>query len=306
MLFPTANEIDAMPVLPRQRLDLLAERGWYGLSAPGSDADLVSSRPMVEALAGGCLTTTFVWMQHLGTPPACAYGPDHLHSWVAPLASGERRSTVVFAGLRPDAPLRADLVGGEWVLDGVAPWVTGWELTDVVHVAARTPDDDVVWLLVDAPSPGMRAEPLRLLAVNASATVTIHFDDVRVAADRETSRFPWSEWPDRDAMGLRTNGSLALGVAERCCRLLGPSRLDEALAACRTRLDTAETEEMPAARAGAARFAVTAATALVTSDGSTSVVLGNHAERLLREATLLLVFGSRPSIKRELLEQLGF
>jgi len=34
-------------------------------------------------------------------------------------------------------------------------------------------------------------------------------------------------------------------------------------------------------------------------------VVGNHAERLLREATLLLVFGSRPTIKRQLLQRLG-
>ena len=31
-----------------------------------------------EAFAGGCLTTTFVWMQHLGTTPACAFGPGEV------------------------------------------------------------------------------------------------------------------------------------------------------------------------------------------------------------------------------------
>jgi hypothetical protein len=50
---------------------------------------------------------------------------------------------------------------------------------------------------------------------------------------------------------------------------------------------------------------VQAASALVTHDGSRSAVVGNHPERLLREAGLLLVFGSRPSIKRQLLSQLG-
>ena len=205
----------------------------------------------------------------------------------------------------PRGACRARPDGDEWIVDGVAPWVSGWGLTDVVHVAARTPDDDVVWLLVDVPSSGMRAEVLRLLAVNASATVTLHFDGVRVDADRETSRFPWSEWPARDAMGLRTNGSLALGVADRCCRLIGPSGLDEELAVRRTALDAGTVETMPAERAAAAVFAVRAASALVAHQGSASVVVGNHAERLLREATLLLVFGSRPSIRRQLLAQLG-
>jgi hypothetical protein len=178
-------------------------------------------------------------------------------------------------------------------------------LSDLIHVAARTPEDDVVWLLVDAASPALHAKPLRLLAVNASATVTLHFDGVRVDASRQTSRFPWAQWPARDAMGLRTNGSLALGVAARCCRLIGPSPLDEDLEACRLALDDGTAETMPAARARAAAFAMQAASALVAKEGSRSVVLGNHAERLLREATLLLVFGSRPKIKQQLLTHLG-
>src|SRR4051812_36015412 len=171
--------------------------------------------PVLEAFAGGCLTTTFVWMQHLGTPPACAFGPEHLRPWVEELATGRRRSTVAFAGLLPDPPLRARPDGDDWIIDGVAPWVSGWGLADVMHVATRSPDDDVVWLLVDTSAEGLRAEPLRLLAVNASATVTLRFDGVRVDGSRQTSRFPWAEWPARDATGLRTNGSLALGVAAR-------------------------------------------------------------------------------------------
>lgn len=213
-LFPTANEVDALPIVPRERLDVLAEHGWYGLSAPSSGLTIQDGWPIVEAFAGGCLTTTFVWMQHLGTAPACAYGSEHLRPWVEPLASGEVRSTVAFAGLLPDPPLRAEQVDGKWTVSGVAPWVSGWGLADVIHVAARTPDDDVVWLIVDCDAPGIETTPLQLLAVNASATVTVRFVDVRAAADRETSRFPWSEWPARDAAGLRTNGSLALGCSK--------------------------------------------------------------------------------------------
>jgi alkylation response protein AidB-like acyl-CoA dehydrogenase len=305
VLFPTADAVDALPVLPKERLDVLADHGWYGMSAPSSGFDRASSMPVLEAFAGGCLTTTFVWMQHLGAPPACASGPEHLRPWVDLLASGTRRATVAFAGLLPEPRLHARRDGDAWVLDGVAPWVSGWGLSDVIHVAARTPEDDVVWLLVDAPSPGMRAEPLRLLAVSASATVTLAFEGVRVGADRETSRFPWADWPARDAMGLRTNGSLALGVAGRCCQLLGASPLDAELRARREALDVADPVAMPAARASAAAFAVQAASALVAHGGSASVVVGNHAERLLREATVLLVFGSRPTIKRELVARLG-
>ena len=33
VLFPAANDIDAMPVLPRERLDLLADLGWAEVGA---------------------------------------------------------------------------------------------------------------------------------------------------------------------------------------------------------------------------------------------------------------------------------
>lgn len=100
VLFPEANQVDQLKSLPRARLDLLADQGWYGVSAPSSGLKLEDAWPILETFAGGCLTTTFVWMQHLGIPPACAFGPEHLRPWVEPLATGERRGTVAFAGPR--------------------------------------------------------------------------------------------------------------------------------------------------------------------------------------------------------------
>lgn len=304
-LFPMASHIDALDLIPRERLDLLAAEGWYGLAAPSSGIDLQAAYPILAAFAGGCLTTTFVWIQHHGALAACAFGPAHLHAWVGPMASGDVRASVAFAGLLPEPRLRVRQDGESWVIDGVASWVTGWGLVHVIHVAARSPDNEVVWLLVDASADGLHAEPHRLLAVNASATVTLTFDGVRVGADRETSRFPWSEWPGRDAAGLRTNGSLALGVAERCCRLLGPSPLDDDLAAVTAALDAGTPETFPSQRAAAAALAMRAATALVVHTGSSAVEQGSHPDRLIREATLLLVFGTRPKIRSALLGALG-
>jgi hypothetical protein len=116
-----------------------------------------------------------------------------------------------------------------------------------------------------------------------------------------TSRFPWSEWPARDASGLRTNGSMALGVAARCLRLLGPSALDDELLQVRAELDAGDATTFPAGRAAACELAVRAAAMLLVSGGSGAVEVGTHAERLHREAAMLLVFGSRPSIRTQLL-----
>jgi hypothetical protein len=62
---------------------------------------------------------------------------------------------------------------------------------------------------------------------------------------------------------------------------------------------------MPLARAGACELAVRAAHALAVQRGSSSVLEGDVAERTAREAALLLTFGSRPAIRRALLQRFG-
>jgi hypothetical protein len=101
------------------------------------------------------------------------------------------------------------------------------------------------------------------------------------------------------------NGSLALGLIDRCCRLLGPSPLDDELIAARASLDAATTEELPDARAAASELALRASGALTVAQGSRAILAGEHAERLAREALFLSVFGSRPPIKASLLRRLG-
>jgi alkylation response protein AidB-like acyl-CoA dehydrogenase len=104
---------------------------------------------------------------------------------------------------------------------------------------------------------------------------------------------------------MRTNGSLALGVAGRCARLLGSTALDERLADCRAALDEASIDEMPAARAAAGVLAVEAAAALVASGGGRSIVRDHHAQRLARESMFLLVQGQTPTIRVEQRRSLG-
>ena len=100
------------------------------------------------------------------------------------------------------------------------------------------------------------------------------------------------------------NGSFALGVARRCCILLGPSPLDDELHARRVELDEAGEGEaaMTTARARASELAVRAAHALAVQRGARSAIAGDVAERLQREAAFLLVFGSRAGIKDGLLQ----
>ena len=305
VLFPAALATDASAVVPRDLLDALASSGLYGLVGPpdagGLGADAQTAGLVVEALAGGCLTTTFVWAQHHGAVRTLAHARNELRErWLRRLCSGECRAGVAFGSLRrPGRPLLVASRDGEgWVLDGTAPWVTGWERVDVVHVAARTDGGDVVWCLVDAVrSPELDASPLALAAVAASSTVTLTFSGLRVGPERVTLVEPFAEWQARDRAGLRPNGSLALGLALRCAALLGSSELAGRVDTARALLDAAGPDELPGARADASALALDAAAELVVASGGRAVTVGDHAQRLAREALFLLVFGQSPAIR---------
>lgn len=322
VLFPAAAEVDRAPLVPVEQLELLAAAGLYGAAAPvsvgGADLPLPEFSLLVEALAGGSLATAFVWAQHHGlvrTLAGLAETAPVRVDWLADLAAGTCKAGAAYAGLLPGVPrLRAIAnPAGGWLLSGESPWVTGWGLVDVLHVAARAADDTVVWQIVDAVErPGVRVERLRTVAAESASTVRLEFAGLPVPAGRQTLVEPYSA-PGVTGPPLRSNGSLALGVAGRCRTLIGPGQPADALgaelAACRAALDeaisSAEPEAMPAARAAASELAVRAAAALAVSSGASAALAGSAAERLTREALFLLVFGSRPAIKAALLDRLA-
>lgn len=312
VLFPHANEVDRSGVIPEAQLDALADAGLYGLFSPvecgGLGLDRSTIESVQETLAGGCLTTAFVWTQHAGPARASAASNGPVRDrWASSLARGSARGGVAFAHLlRPGEPLiSARANGDDWIFTGTAPFVTGWGHVDVVLTAARH-GDDVVWAMVEAKeSTTLSARRLLLTAVDSSVTVEVTFDGHRVPGEHVTHTEPFDTWLAGYHNGLRSNGSLALGVAARCVQLLGPSALDQQLADARMRLDTAPAAEMPFARAAAANLAVRAASTLVAATGGSAVLMDHHAQRLAREAMFLLVQGQTAQIKHHNLDLLS-
>ena len=322
LLFPAAMKVDAADEIPSAHFDSLARAGLYGLAGPvgagGLDVDLATFCSVIEIMAGGCLATTFVWLQHHSTVRALAATPNSLlrERWLEPLCSGAKRAGIALGGARPGPPLlRARAVPGGYVFDGSAPWVTGWDMIDVIHTLARDDSGNLVAALLPAQvSATLAASRLELVAVNASRTVELAFTGHFVPADLVSGSMPHAQWLARDAAGLRPNGSLSLGVAGRCGRLLGQLGgtaaqssgaavlLRAELAAIRARLDAASAPAsdgvaLPAARAAASVLAFQAAGLLVAAAGSHSILAGEHPQRLAREALFLQVFGSRHAIK---------
>jgi Acyl-CoA dehydrogenase, N-terminal domain len=325
ILFPSAMYVDAADQIPAGHLDVLADAGLYGLAGPaaagGLDADAATFCNVIEIMASGCLATTFVWLQHHSTVRALAGSSNSAlrDRWLAPLCRGASRAGIALGGARPGPVLlRASAVPGGYVFDGSAPWVTGWDMIDVVHTLARDDYGNLVAALLPARvSATLAASRLNLAAVNASRTVELAFTGHFVPAELVSGVVTHGQWLARDAASLRPNGSLSLGVAARCDRLLGglagPAGQSSAatgplvaeLTARRAALAAADPEALPAARAAASALAFEAAGLLVTGAGSHSILAGEHPQRLAREALFLLVFGSRPAIKEHLVALLA-
>lgn len=312
VLFPDALAIDVTGTLPTGHLEALAGAGLYGVAAPVADGglgsgDMATMAGLVETLADGCLTTAFVWIQHHGTVTSVAAAGGAVRDrWLGPLCRGECRAGVGLAGLRSEPGLRVRAVDGGFELDGSCPWVTGWGSITTAGMFARDEHDVVHHLLIDATaSPTLSARPHELVAVQASGTVTVEFTHHVVGADRLLATRPFADWRSGDANGSILNGFLAIGSARRSCRLLGPSALDAEVDAARKALLAATGDAIGPARSAASEVALRAAAALAVRTGSRAVLLDSHAQRLVREATFLLVFGSRPGMRDALLDRLG-
>lgn len=307
-----AANIDKSDSIPRSHFDHLAALGLYGAFAPvevgGLGLSLAQLCDVVEELASACLATTFVWIQHFRLLAATLdpHAPTIVASLSDEIVSGRVKGGVALTGLQPGpAKLRATPARDGWILDGEAPWVSGWGAVDLLAVAARGPDETVVSVVLDAQdAPGLVVARRHLSALNASATVKLIFDGLFVEGDRELGQAPHDPSAERPE-GLRVNGSLALGVARRCRDVIGSSALDDELRDARVELDGADIETMAKARARACELAVRASHALAVFLGSSSALEESSAERTGREAQLLLTFGSRPAIRDSLLQLFG-
>lgn len=322
VLFPAALDVDAQGVIPPSHFDLLAEEGFYGLAGrpehTGVEVDFPSLAGIFETLCGGCLTTTFTWIQHHSVVRGLTNTTNEnlRETYLDAAIRGELRGGVAYAGAIPRPPrLWATATDGGWLLRGDAPFVSGWGLVDVLVVSARDSaggsEGTIVNGLMGAKADdALTVAELRLIAAQASNTVRLHFEDYFLPADRVISEVSHAEFLANQQVSMRLNGCLAMGVAGRCIRMIEESgqpeiaqRLLTELGAVRGRLDAGliDPRTLPAARGAASELAHRSAGALVVAVGSSGIQEGQHAQRLVREAVFTLVAAGRPEVKNGLL-----
>jgi len=200
---PHAAEWDRAHHFPVDVVQQMGELGLMGLTAPeeygGADGDFTSLCVAIEELGrvDQSMGITLEAAVGLGINPILTYGTEEQkQTWLPDLVAGRRLAGfgLTEPGAGSDAGAtrtRAELVDGEWVVNGSKQFITnsGTEITSVVTVTARTGtradgSAEISTIMLPAGTPGFVVEPpYDKIGWNISDTHPLSFDDARVPAD---------------------------------------------------------------------------------------------------------------------------
>ena len=241
---PHIAEWDRDHRFPVELIGKMGDLGLFGLIAPeqygGSGGDFTSLCVAIEELGrvDQSIGITLEAGVGLGINPILTFGSEEQKERFLPdLVAG--RALAAFGLTEPEAGsdagatrTRAELVDGEWVINGAKAFITnsGTAVTSVVTVTARTGPEEISTLLVPSGTPGLTVSPAYdKLGWRSSDTRGLTFDDCRVpAANLLGSRGRGF----RQFLAILDDGriaiaALAVGLAQAC--------LDESLRYAKTR-----------------------------------------------------------------------
>ena len=199
---PHAARWDKEHHFPTDVVARMGELGLMGLTAPeeyggmGDDGDFTSLCVAIEEVGrvDQSMGITLEAAVGLGINPILTFGTEEQkQQWLPDLVAG--RTLAGFGLTEPGAGsdagatrTKADLVDGEWVVNGAKQFITnsGSSITSLVTVTARTgtrEDDrpEVSTIIVPTGTPGFTAEPAYdKLGWHASDTHPLTFQDARV------------------------------------------------------------------------------------------------------------------------------
>jgi butyryl-CoA dehydrogenase len=199
---PHAAKWDKDHHFPVDVVQQMGSLGLFGLTAPeeyggaGADGDFSSLCVAIEEIGrvDQSMGITLEAAVGLGINPILTFGTDEQkQTWLPDLVAG--RALAGFGLTEPGSGsdagatrTKADLVDGQWVLNGAKQFITnsGSDITSLVTVTARTGTRadgraEVSTIIVPSGTPGFTVEPAYdKLGWHASDTHPLSFDDVRV------------------------------------------------------------------------------------------------------------------------------
>ncbi len=196
---PVAEELDRAKSFPYEIVAKLGKLGLMGIPFPqeygGGGGDTLAYVLAVEELTRVDSSVAITLCAHtsLGTQPIYLFGSEEQKlRWLPVLCAGEQLGA--FGLTEPEAGsdagntrTRAELVDGEWVVNGSKQFITnaGTDISGVVCITAVTGTGEhgreISNLVVPNGTPGYEpGEPYRKMGWNASDTRPLTFDDCRV------------------------------------------------------------------------------------------------------------------------------
>jgi len=243
---PTANGVLA------GNIRLLADHGYFGLGVDtrygGMGADDFTRREFTEIIAAACGVTAFTQQQfHSGGGFVGGASSEQMRADLLPkFAAGELVCGVAFSHLRRSGPpiVTAKAVDGGFLIDGRAPWVTGWSFIDGFMLGATVEQDSspsrfgrgreeragvgsdgVQHLYAYVPKSGnehsMKPDaPIELHVMNAADTVEVDLDSLFVPQSNVIGVSPAEKLRRNDYCGISGHVFLPLGCARGSVRYL--------------------------------------------------------------------------------------
>ena len=199
---PHAAQWDRDHHFPIDVVQKMGKLGLFGLTSPeeyggaGEDGDFTSLCVAIEEIGrvDQSMGITLEAAVGLGINPILTFGTEEQKAtWLPDLVSGDRLAGfgLTEPGAGSDAGAtrtKAELVGGEWVVNGSKQFITnsGSEITSVVTVTAKTGTreggkPEISTIMLPAGTPGFTAEKAYdKLGWHASDTHPLSFEDARV------------------------------------------------------------------------------------------------------------------------------
>jgi alkylation response protein AidB-like acyl-CoA dehydrogenase len=189
---PIAAKIDEDANIPDSLIKQLGEIGILGISFPeeygGGGFGEVGYCIAQEEIARGCMSTATLIGAHQSIGANVIYlggNEEQKKKYLTPLASGEKLGAFCLTEAQAGSDsfnlrTKAEIVDGEWVLNGEKLWITNGGIADIVSVFARTPKG-ISAFIVETTSEGFHAgPPEKKMGIKGSTTNAITFDNVKI------------------------------------------------------------------------------------------------------------------------------
>ncbi|MCK5316733.1 MAG: acyl-CoA dehydrogenase family protein [Anaerolineales bacterium] len=199
---PKAAEYDERAEIHQEAFEKMAALGLLGMTIPeshgGAGVDAISGAIAIEELgwADGGTALSVAAHNSLGCAPIANYGnEEQKQRWLPGLAMGDP-GLGALALTEPGAgsdlvggiQTRAELDGGEWVINGNKAWITNASSDSLIITLCRTDPEggsgSLSLIVVPADASGLHIHPPeKKMGVRASPTHALTYENVRVPED---------------------------------------------------------------------------------------------------------------------------